>query len=309
MRITLRPSLRNAPLLVADEEGYFRRQGLELDATTLGARESVPSLLEGTMDVGAGFVNASYFNAIARGGTLRVVADGGHLATDGCTSTALVARKQLMPDGRLRKRGPTERWRIGLRRGTINEFLLEEALRQEGIPLGSVDLDYLDAATEREALRKGMIDAAMMNGADLEQALETGAASVWRTGQDLAPGLQVMVLTYGPSFLEKDPAAGRRFMAAYLQGVRQLGQGKTERNLEILQKRLGLDRETLRRSCWIAVRGDGEVDVAGLVAFQAWAHGKGLLERTLEPGEFWEPGFVRAKGPEPSASARAPRGP
>ena len=54
-------------------------------------------------------------------------------------------------------------------------------------------------------------------------------------------------LYYGPAFLDKDPELGRRFMVAYLQGVKQYNEGKTERNLEILQNYTRLDRDLLKQ--------------------------------------------------------------
>ncbi len=42
-----------------------------------------------------------------------------------------------------------------------------------------------------------------------------------------------MPLYYGPAFTDTNPEVGRRSMVAYLQGVRQYNQGKTDRNIGI----------------------------------------------------------------------------
>jgi NitT/TauT family transport system substrate-binding protein len=81
-------------------------------------------------------------------------------------------------------------------------------------------------------------------------------------------------------------------MDAYLRGVRQYNEGKTPRNLDLLSRTTGLDREGLERACWIPMRDDGRIDVAGVGALQSWAVERGTLLRQLREDEFWEPRFV-----------------
>jgi hypothetical protein len=81
-------------------------------------------------------------------------------------------------------------------------------------------------------------------------------------------------------------------MLAYLRAVRQLDQGKTERNLEILAEYTGLDREFLVKACWPSFHDDGWVDVQSVLDFQAWAVEKGYLDSTVAEEQFWDPGFI-----------------
>ena len=49
-------------------------------------------------------------------------------------------------------------------------------------------------------------------------------------------------------------------MIAYLKGVRQYNQGKTDRNVEILAKYTEMKPEEVKQSCWIPMRSDGMID-------------------------------------------------
>lgn len=82
-------------------------------------------------------------------------------------------------------------------------------------------------------------------------------------------------------------------MVAYLKAVRQYNQGKTERNLEILAEFTGLDRELLKRTCWLPIRNDGRINVESVLDFQDWAAGKGFLDSKVTEEKFWDPSFVQ----------------
>ena len=108
----------------------------------------------------------------------------------------------------------------------------------------------------------------------------------------VVPNLQQAFIAYGPTLLDEGPDAGKRFMAAYLKGVRQYNQGKTERNLDILAKHTGLDEELLMQICWPSFRSDGRIGVQGVLEFQAWAVEKRFLDSVVTEDEFWDPSFL-----------------
>lgn len=299
LRFVFRAALSNAPIVIAEEEGFFRRQRLEVELVVLRRnQDGLPALMEGGLDIIAGSVNPAYFNAIGRGAQIRVVADLGHLDPAGCTYAALVAKKELLREGRLVAPGPSRKRRVALRRGSTSEFILERALERDRIDPARVDVEFLPASAKVEALQAGAYDVVLGLGADLDRMLRAGSGSVWHSAQSLAPDFQFLIVVYGPRLLREDPEAGRRFMLAYLEAVRQYNEGKTERNLALLERRLGIDRETLMHSCWVPIRADGRINAESLLQFQAWARSKGLVERPLGVEEFWDPRFARQAAQE-----------
>jgi hypothetical protein len=81
-------------------------------------------------------------------------------------------------------------------------------------------------------------------------------------------------------------------MVAYLQGVRRYNRGKTERNLEILEKHTGLDRDLLEEACWPAFRRDGRINARSILDFQTWAREAGILDVDVPEDQFWEPRYI-----------------
>ena len=114
--------------------------------------------------------------------------------------------------------------------------------------------------------------------------------------REVLPGAQHSVVAFGPRLLGKDRDVGRRFLVAYLQGVRQYNLGKTERNLDLLAAETGVDRELLRAACWPSIRGDGKIDVASVLEFQKWAVRRGALDAVVPAERFWDPSFAVEAG-------------
>ncbi|HZY45846.1 MAG TPA: hypothetical protein VFF70_13990 [Anaerolineae bacterium] len=79
---------------------------------------------------------------------------------------------------------------------------------------------------------------------------------------------------------------------AYLKGVRQYNQGKTDRNLDIVAKYTQQDREVVKDACWQAINADGQIDLNSIVDFGNWAVKNNLLDVAVPPAQFWDPSFI-----------------
>ena len=99
-------------------------------------------------------------------------------------------------------------------------------------------------------------------------------------------------MAFGPSLLEDNPDAGRRFMVAYMKGLRQFSEGKTERNLEIMVAATTLDVELLKEVCWPSFRSNGYAPFDGFTPFQDWAQNEGLLDGTITEDQYFDSSFV-----------------
>ena len=309
IRVLAQAHLSMAPLLIAEAEGYFRDEGLEIERFSLSSsRDGLPALIQGDLDVLTASLSPSYLSAIAQGAHLRLVADKGHLGRDGCTYLAFLARPEMVRAGVLQRPSDGHRWRVSLRRGSIYELLTDRALASAGIAWEDIEPVHLTGETELQALAQGRIDVSTNTGVPMQRQIEAGQAVVWRAAQDLLPDGQFSVLLYGPALLERDPEAGIRFMAGYLRGVRQYNLGKTARNLEVLESLTGYDRGALESACWIPMREDGRIDLPSVAALQSWAVAHGLVDRELAVDEFWEPRFVEAAAGRLAARASGPAG-
>lgn len=294
-----------APLAIAQAEGYFRAQGLEVELVPLvGSNEATPALIRGDLDVVSGMLKVGDFNVIARGAVLRLVADKGHFEPGPCVPAAYVARLGFVdpkaPDDPARLEGA----RVAAPPLGYVEYALETLLGRNGLKLAYLRIARIHEQMIGDAIANGSLDIGELVEPDLSRALRSGRAVLWKPMQEILPGGQLAAVFFGPSLLEKNRDAGRRFMVAYLQGVRQYNRGKTARNLDILAEATNLDREVLRETCWLPIRGDGKINVESVLDFQRWAVRRGALDAPLPPERFWDPSFLdeanKILGPPPS---------
>ena len=179
---------------------------------------------------------------------------------------------------------------------SLAEYTIDTFLASKGLRLADLSVTRLQQSVAAEALARGALDFATLTEPSLSRVVGPGRAVLWKSVEEILPGAQLSAVVFGPSLLERNREAGKRFMVAYLQGVRQYNLGKTTRNLEILAAATGLDREVLKASCWQSIREDGRVDVESLLGFQRWAVGKGALDATLPVERFSDPSFVEEAG-------------
>ncbi len=286
-----------APFAIARDEGYFRAQGLDVELIPLvSSADATPSLIRGDLDVVAGVLKIADFNAIARGATLRFVADKDHFEPGACVGSAFVARPGFLDgkggDGPDRLKGA----RVATTPLHFMEYALETLLGRKGLTLDDLKLARLPGNMVAEAFGAGSLDLGQLSEPDLSRVLRSGGAVLWKGVREVLPGAQHSVVAFGPRLLGKDRDVGRRFLVAYLQGVRQYNLGKTERNLDLLAAETGVDRELLRAACWPSIRGDGKIDVASVLEFQKWAVRRGALDEVVPAERFWDPSFAVEAG-------------
>ncbi|HUM02579.1 MAG TPA: ABC transporter substrate-binding protein [Thermoanaerobaculia bacterium] len=282
-----------APLAIAEAEGYFRSQGLEVEPVTLtGSNEATPPLIRGELDVVTGLIKIGDFNAIARGASLRLVADKGHFEAGPCAPMAFVARPGLMDGEGANEPARLRRARVAASPLSYVEYALETLLSRKGLKLTDVNLARMHEGMVGEAIEKGSLDIGVLAEPNLSRAVKSGKAVLWAPFPEFLPEGQLAAIYFGPGLLERNRDAGRRFMVAYLQGVRQYNRGKTPRNLDILVSATGLDRELLKEACWQPIRGDGRINVESVLDFQRWAVRRGALDAVVPAERFWDPSFV-----------------
>jgi NitT/TauT family transport system substrate-binding protein len=292
LKVGTKPYLTYAPFFIADQEGFFAEQGLEIEYVKLDPQNTLPAVIQGEVDVTAGLLSAGLLNAMARGARLRVVAGKGYIDPGGCAFFALVARQSLVDTGQAGDPGHLKGRRVDVLPGSWHNFYLARLLATIGLTPADLELTNLPSASEGEAMDKGALDLAVSGEPWLTRMLRAGHSPVLAPIQELMPESQPSVVLFGPNLLDENPDAGRRFMVAYLQGVRQLNQGKTQRNREILGEQIGLDDAFLQQACWPAIRDDGSINLASVLEFQDWAVEAGLVEKPVAGDQIWDPRFV-----------------
>jgi NitT/TauT family transport system substrate-binding protein len=288
LRVFVLPFLHHAGPLVADAEGYFAEQGIKVEFVRMSDPVvAIPMLINGSLDVLAGGANPGLLNAMTRGLPVRAVADKGYNRVGGCSHTAIVLRTGLAKEG-----GRPRVRRISVDKQPHQQYAVELMLASVGVELKDLEVLHIPHVPEIEALSKGTIDAALATDPYLTTIIERGIATPWIRLEDVLPNAQSSFLFFGPNLLQKNPDAGRRFLIANLKAVRQLEEGKTKRNLEVLARVTEESTEELQRMCWPAYYRDGHIDSHSIADFQEWALKHRLIDRAATQQEFLEPNLV-----------------
>ena len=304
VRVSERPSFGTAAIAVAEAEGYFadQRLVLELEAAAVSTAQLMPALEQGKLDAVAGVLSIGMLNAMAHGAPVRIVADRSHFSPTGCSQTWLVARRgfgdslaragALGADGQLAHPALLRGRTIAVGENTNSGFMVEQLLQRGGMSFADLRVVNLPESAKPQALRSAAIDLATITEPALTPLRKEGQRPIASAGRMMPDGQQ-SVLVYGPTLLEREPDVGRRFMLAFLAGVRRYNEGPTHRNVEIVARHTGLDAAQVREMCWTPLRPDGAINVESVLAFQRWANRRGQLDRVVPVEQFWEPGFAR----------------
>lgn len=295
LKLSAAPFLSYAPIYIALEEGFFAEEGLDIELVQFTrAADAVPALAQGQIDVMGVNVTSSTMNVIARDAQIRLVASMAQKVNTGCAFNALVLRHgTAVDDAEELTAEILQSLRYYVNPTVITAQGLDIMLQSYGLSLGDITIvDLPGNAAVLDPLQQGTVDVVSLTEPWVTRALTTGAADVWWDQEDIMPGSQSSVIAFGPSLLGGDSEAGERFMVAYLRAVRQLAEGKTERNLEILEQSMELERDFLLEVCWPYIPADGSVLVDSLEDFSVWAAERDYIDNPLTGDMFWDSSFI-----------------
>jgi NitT/TauT family transport system substrate-binding protein len=297
MKVSIRNFISFAPLFIARDEGYFTEQGLDVelvDFSSAASNETIPLLVSRELDAGGIILDVSVFNAILQGNNLKYVADRGFMNPDNCPTDAYVASKTIMEAGTLADPTALKGRNVGIQSpGGSPEYIMDVFLGKYGLTQNDIQISKIpDPATRVESLANAAIDVSVLSEPWITRAQTSGAGEVWVPFSDIVPNMSLGVIAFGPSILEDNPEAGTRFMIAYLKGVAQFNEGKTDRNVEIIANYTKLPPEAIKGSCWTSFKPDGSIDPETTLAFEKWALDKGYVDGPLELDQFWTSQFI-----------------
>jgi NitT/TauT family transport system substrate-binding protein len=291
VKVAYSPTTANAPLYIAKEEGYFAQQGINVELESYqSSTAALPGLINGDIAVSGGALTSGLYNAMAKGAHVRIVADKGRIGSPGyCNSTALLVRRALFENGSVRSIADLK----GRKIMAINdqEYGIIHALSLGNLTMGDVGMVKMDYPSGVVALKNGAVDAGFLTEPYITKALNTGDAVILLPGTEYYQDFP-LPLYYGPAFLDKDPELGRRFMVAYLQGVKEYNAGKTERNLAILQNYTKLDRDLLNQSCWLPVAENGTLPHKPVMDYMNWLNSNGMISGQLSEEQIFDMSYV-----------------
>ncbi|WP_129677443.1 ABC transporter substrate-binding protein [Candidatus Chloroploca sp. Khr17] len=294
LKVLILPFLSFAPYFIAQENGYFAEQGLEVEFVQMQqGTEAIPALVQSQIDVYGGFINAGLLNAISQDVNVKLVADKGYIATTSCGADDFMTPQNKAIQSALADASQRANLRFSANTASVEGYFISQLVAPFGMTLNDVRIEYIaDPAAELDALNNGAIDVALVSEPWVTRITQADAGQVWQPVSAIAPDFQSGIIAFGPTLLTEDRAAGERFMVAYLKAVQKFAEGKTDRNVAIIAQYTKLDPALLRDMCWTTFRGDGSINTASITEFADWARENNLLDTVPTPAIFWDGSFV-----------------
>lgn len=301
------PVISSAGIYLAQERNYFKDEGLTVelnDFNNSGAQMTV-LLSKGELDVGAGNLSSGLFNAIAKGQKFKLVADKGHIEK-GKEYIALIVRADHIASGRYKTLKDLKGFKMGLTAldGVSQQIVAERFLTKAGLAPGDVEFVKLSYAEMNVALKSKNIDATVQLEPYLTKAEVDGIAKKVATAAEVHPDQQSAALFYSPSFAEKNPAEAKKFMIAYLRGVRDYNKALTdkaakEKMITDLKKHIKIDDDRVWNNMVpIGLSNDGSVNIPALMEDIKWYHTKKYVEKSLTADEIVDMRFAKEAAAE-----------
>ncbi|HLI26282.1 MAG TPA: ABC transporter substrate-binding protein [Chloroflexota bacterium] len=207
------------PLYVALDRGYFAEEGLEVELQPSGeAATGAQMLAVGQAAFNMAVPDPVLFNALARNIDLKLLASATVNGPDDRPAAFLV-RSDLIASGQYASPADLKGQTIATPAAS-SEFYVERVLRRGGLTLDDVQRVIMPVPDILSALASQRIAAAWEVEPLITAALRRNLATVIAGTGELFPGANGMNLVMAGGFGREQPEVARRFVVAYLRGLR-----------------------------------------------------------------------------------------
>jgi len=235
-------------LWVAQEGGYFKREGLDTELLYIGGGSLlIQSMLSGDVPFAYG-PSVPVINASLRGSDLVLI---------GNTGNSLVFSIMSRPD--IKQPGQLKGKKIGITRlAGSTDWALDAALKQWGMERGQINIIQTGGMPEGlAALTAGALDAVVLSPPSNFRAAKAGMHELEDVGQ-LKIVFPNTPLSTTRSFIRSNRDISVRFMRGFVQGLQRLRTDK-EFSIKVLSKYTKVtDAETLAQLHQTYVRYSGD---------------------------------------------------
>ncbi|WP_210470674.1 ABC transporter substrate-binding protein [Sporosarcina sp. 6E9] len=209
-----------AGFYIAKEKGYFEDYNIEVEfAQFANSDDMLPALAAGEVDIAGGVSTASFFNAIAQGIDVKIIADKGHNNPGKSYFTFVIGNHMVdeikdYADMKGKKIAVSSLY-------SIDWYIYQEMLKHAGLTEDDVEFVLMgDFGSMLGAIDAGTIDVALNIEPLITQGIENGFHKRFLDATDYAPESQIAMVLGSPQFMAEEQDISLRFMAAYLKGVR-----------------------------------------------------------------------------------------
>lgn len=212
-------SASGAGFYIAQARGYFKQYNINVKfAKFANSDDMLPALAAGRIDIAGGISSASFFNSIAQGIDVKMIADKGH-NLPGQSYFSLVIRKDLQ--GKIKSYKDFKGLKVAVStKNAIDDYIFQQMLNHAGLTRKQVHFVLMpDFGNMLASLSNGTVDAALEIEPLITKGTAEGISVRFGDTTDYAPKAQIAMVLASPQFVQNKKVA-LRFMVAYLKGVR-----------------------------------------------------------------------------------------
>jgi NitT/TauT family transport system substrate-binding protein len=295
-------SASDAPFYIAQNKGYFKDEGLDVELIILdsGAKVIAP-LGTGELDVGSGALSVGFWNARARGVNFHVVADRGHVEA-GYYYQSVFMRKDLVDSGEFKSLKDLKGKKMGFAaQGVTSLSLLNEACKSVGISYDDVTPVYLSFAQQIVAINNKALDGSFLIEPQATIAANAGYGVRFMNTNEFYPHQQISVIFYSNKFATERKDTAEKFMRGWLRGVRDYndaikdgkiaGKGADE-VVDTIAKSFRIDANLVRQMYSQAVDPSGAVNAAGMQKDLDFFKSRNFVTADIKPSDVVDMSFA-----------------
>ena len=271
-----------ALFLLADR--HLPAAGINVETVRLaGGPEIVSQVATGQLQLGGAGMGAAGFNAVVSGLPVEYIAP----LHSGYVEDYFVVRKALW--GKEVKRIADLKGRtVALNvRGAAVEWMLDLALRRDGLTIKDVQVKLMPFPDMVPALESGSVDAAILSEPFPTLAEEKGIAVRPLTKAPGAKPVPITAIFWNKEWAAANPDLANRVMVAYLKAARDLALGdgwQGDRTLDVIVKFTPAKPEVLKKARPHALDANLEMDASVLDSMQKFNAELGYLKyKELQP--------------------------
>jgi NitT/TauT family transport system substrate-binding protein len=299
VRIGIQYVTADGGLFLANDLGFFREQGISVTFNRMNDAATITNALAtGQLEVAGATITPGTFQAAARKLDLKIVGDKNFMSPargdlPAMSGTRLAVRPQF-------DKGDLKATLEALRgkklaihsKLSIQVVYLGMLLEKYGMSLEDFAITPVLSPDQTAALKNGAIDAAVMQEPYFSQAVRQGIAKPASdlTEQLPAQGVSSTALLYGKQFLE-NPDLGRKFMIAYVKGVRAyndaLFHGKDKSKvLDLISKNTDVPVADLEKTYPPGIDPDQRIDPSWIKTCHDFYRSNGTLDKDVNVADL-----------------------
>lgn len=265
-----------ALFILADR--YLPQAGVNVETVRLsGGPEILSQVATGQLQVGGAGMGAAVFNAVAGGLPVEFVAPlhAGYLA-DYFTVRKAAWGTDVKRIGDLKGRS------VALNvRGAAVEWMMDQALRQDGLTLKDVQVKLMPFPDMVPALESGAVDAGIVSEPFPTLAEEKGVAVRPLARPADAKSTPITAVFWNKDWAAKNADLAQRVMNAYLLAARDLALDngwKQDRNIDVMVKFTGAKADVIKRARAHVLDANLAMDTSVVDSMQRFAAELGYLK-------------------------------